>query len=174
MQKGFTERENTDNIWRNLWNTKPPPKTLNLVWRAISLCLLTMVQLHHKHVPVHTRCQVCANEDETIYHALVGCYFAVQCWKTWDPGIHINKEMEFISWLEGILNVKRKKQRAEVVTLCWAIWRARNEVVWNKKTNMVNRVVAGAKEYLTQWNEAQVRSFKVPLQPWVDGDGVVS
>ncbi|XP_074377940.1 uncharacterized protein LOC141719458 [Apium graveolens] len=133
-----------------------------------------MVQLHQKHIPVHIRCQVCAIADESIYHALVGCYFAVQCWKTWDPGIQINEEMEFNVWLEGSLNVKTKKQRAEIVTLCWAIWLARNEVVWNKKAMMVNRVDAGAKEYLTQWNEAQVKSFKVSLQPWADGDGVVS
>lgn len=65
-------------------------------------------------------------------------------------------------------------RRAEIVTLCWAIWRARNEMVWNKKASTVNRVVAMAREYLTQWKTAQVRSTTVLLQPMADGDGAMT
>lgn len=36
---------------------------------------------------------------------------------------------------------------------------------------MVNRLVAAAKEYLTQWKAAQGRSTNALLQPMVDGDG---
>lgn len=39
---------------------------------------------------------------------------------------------------------------------------------------MVNKVVATAKEYLTQWTQAQGRNFITPLQPLLEGDGAVS
>lgn len=39
-------------IWKTLWRIKAPPKTLNLVWRALAFCLPTLVQLQQKHVNV--------------------------------------------------------------------------------------------------------------------------
>lgn len=83
------------NIWWKLWNIKAPPKTLNVVWRALSYCLPTLVQLHHKHVPVQVVCPVCANGRETIYHSLVGCYFVGQCWRVFNVNIQIEEEMDF-------------------------------------------------------------------------------
>lgn len=144
-QNGSGGRQQNDEIWRTLWSIKAPPKALNLVWRALALCLPTIVQLYRKHVFVHTHCQVCAVNDETIFHALVGYHIVVQCWKTWDLGIYINEEVEFSIWLEDVLKGKNKHQRAEVITLYWSIWRARNELIWNKQASMVNRIVAGAK-----------------------------
>ncbi|KAL8104856.1 hypothetical protein AgCh_028866 [Apium graveolens] len=38
---------------------------------------------------------------------------------------------------------------------------------------MVNRVVVATKQYLTQWKAAQGRTFIAPLQPLIEGDGVV-
>ncbi|XP_074377686.1 uncharacterized protein LOC141719203 [Apium graveolens] len=64
------------------------------------------------------------------------------------------------------------KQRAESVTLFWAIWRARNDLVWNQKSSTVNKIVASAKQSLTQWILAQNRSYNTLLQPQVKGDGV--
>lgn len=57
------------------------------------------------------------------------------------------------------------------MTLCWTIQRTRNDWVWNKKHSTVNKVVADAKQYLTQWKVAQGRSFTALLQPMIDGDG---
>ena len=132
-QKGEWSGQFNDSIWRILWKSKAPPKVLNLVWRALSYCLPTLSQLHQKHVPVQTRCQVCAGGVETIFHALVGCHFAVQCWKTFDTAMYIGEEAEFHTWFERVISRSNNERRAGIVTLCWAIWRARNELVWNKK-----------------------------------------
>ncbi|XP_074342100.1 uncharacterized protein LOC141679517 [Apium graveolens] len=66
------------------------------------------------------------------------------------------------------------KQRAEVVVVCWAIWRARNDLVWNQKFSTPNRVVAAAKQFLTQWKLSQSRSNVALNQPQVEGDGASS
>ncbi|KAL8118569.1 hypothetical protein AgCh_016186 [Apium graveolens] len=63
------------------------------------------------------------------------------------------------------------KVQAEVITLCWAIWRNRNDIVWNQRFSSVNRTVVAAKQYLTQWSLAQNRSSNTLLQPLFEGDG---
>ncbi|XP_017245371.1 uncharacterized protein LOC108217030 [Daucus carota subsp. sativus] len=141
-------------------------KVLNLVWRALSLCLATLSQLQQKHVHVQGFCRVCANGEESIVHALVTCPFAAQCWKTLRPDIHLDGVTDFTEWLDSATNAS--------ITLCWAIWRARNDLVWNLKTTSVYRVVAAAKQYLSQWKAAQGRLFRAPLQPSVEGDGAVT
>lgn len=97
-QKGAWSIQNNDSVWSLLWKIKAPPKALNLVWRALTYCLPTLVQLHQKHVPVQTRCPVCASGNLTIFHALVGCHFAMQCWKILNTDIQTEEEMEFPIW----------------------------------------------------------------------------
>ncbi|KAK1396015.1 hypothetical protein POM88_005890 [Heracleum sosnowskyi] len=77
----------------------------------------------------------------------------------------------FITWLECILNKTSLKERAEVITLCWAIWRNRNDIAWNQRFSSVNKTVAAAKQCLTQWSIAQSRSSTTLLQPIFEGDG---
>lgn len=72
-QKGLYSRVDSSSIWSQLWKVKAPPKTLNLLWRALSECLPTKVQLPRKHVQVDTRCPVCLDGDESILHSLVSC-----------------------------------------------------------------------------------------------------
>uniref|UniRef100_A0A803NG08 RNase H type-1 domain-containing protein n=1 Tax=Cannabis sativa TaxID=3483 RepID=A0A803NG08_CANSA len=49
-------------FWKRFWKTKVPPKALNLVWRAVTNCLPTRIQLITKHVHVqrsYPRLSVC-------------------------------------------------------------------------------------------------------------------
>ncbi|XP_074351398.1 uncharacterized protein LOC141690503 [Apium graveolens] len=146
-------------IWKTLWRIKASPKTLNL--------------LQQKHVNIRPLCPVCSTDVETIEHAIFLCPFVVQCCVALNKAIRCALGLSFSQWLENTLALCNKEQQAEIVTLCWAIWRARNEVVCNKKSSTVNRVVAETKQYLTQWKLAQSRSTNALLQPQADGDGIV-
>ncbi|XP_074341789.1 uncharacterized protein LOC141679182 [Apium graveolens] len=77
----------------------------------------------------------------------------------------------FATWLEYVLASASLKIQAEIITLCWTIWRNRNDIVWNQRFSSVNRIVAAAKQYLTQWSIAQNRSTNTLLQPIFEGDG---
>lgn len=171
LQKGVWNVEDKDSLWSLLWRIKAPPKALNLVWRALANCLPTLVQLQHKQVTVQARCPVCDSESETILHSLVTCTLASQCWSVLSDNIICETATEFTEWLNHVFKVSSEDQNAEIVMLCWAIWHARNEFVLNQKAHMVNRIVASAKQGLTQWKAAQDRLFYVPLQPNIEGDG---
>lgn len=142
-----------------------------MVCRALSNCLPTLVQLQFKRIQVQALCPVRQQENETILHSLVTCPFAQQCWSIIQIDIHETTYADFATWLESTLHKVNLKDQAEVITLFWAIWRNRNDIVWNQRFSYVNRTVAAAKKYLTQWTIAQNRSSSTLLQPVVEGDG---
>ncbi|XP_074324391.1 uncharacterized protein LOC141661307 [Apium graveolens] len=116
---------------------------------------------------------VCKTAAETIMHCLVNCPVARQCWFVVLPGKQWDDQMEFMNWVQMIFDSENKSKCAEVVMVCWTIWRARNDLVWNQKYTRINKIVAEAMQHLTQWNIAQSRVTLPSLQPIGEGDGVV-
>ena len=141
-RKGLWRVKDNSSISKLLWKVKAPAKCLNLVWRALSKCLPTLSQLQQKQVNVQGWCPVCLNNIETITHALVDCPFAENCWRSLNKDLRGSEGCEFAALLENSFARCDLDQREEMVTLCWALWRARNDTVWNQKTFTVNRVVA--------------------------------
>ena len=145
---------------------------MNLIWRAVTDCFLTKTQLRSKHVQIDNKCPVCDNGVESIFHALVGCDVAARCWNIFGPTIDTQVGLNFRPWLEKSIVGQPSEKKAKVITLCWSIWRARNDLVWNNKRWSALRTVAKVWEYLSQWKVAQDRNFKVPLQSSLAGDGI--
>lgn len=141
-----------------MWRIKAPPKMLNLVWRALSGCLPTNSMMLQKHVLVLACCPVCDGENESIFHALVSCPVAAQCWHKAFPELGAVVTADFFAWLEQVLTKLDTGKCAEAATLCWAVWKARNDKVWNQRKARINVVVSTAIQYLKQWKEAQGRS----------------
>lgn len=171
MQKERWAINDSNNIWSKLWKIRAPAKTLNLLWRALSCCLPTNVQLQQKHVQVQLMCPVCSNGDESAYHSLVLCDFASQCWRRIFTNFQPDGASSFPEWFVQTVDACNVVKRAEVAVVCWAIWKARNELVWNQKRSQAWKVVESAKEYLKQWSTAQNRSYVASVSPMRDGDG---
>lgn len=109
-----------------------------------------MVMLQQKHVPVERVCPVCRVEDETICHSIIQCPVAAQCWHLLILGIQWSAEEELYQWWERIFELCDNEKCAEVATVCWSIWKARNNLVWNQKYTRTYVVIAIAKQYLVQ------------------------
>lgn len=135
---------NNNGFWKKIWNIKAPPKALNLAWRAISCCLPTKSILQTKRVQVENKCTVCNEDIESIFHSLVQCKVAAQCWKIYSPSIITYGNRDFPDWLERNLHGNSNQISAKVITLCWSIWRSRNDLVWNNKCWNPMRIVAKA------------------------------
>lgn len=148
--KGLFCAEERSNVLMQLWKIKAPPRVLNVVWRAVAGCLPTFMQLYQKRVQINTQCQVCSAGEESIFHILVGCPFASSCWNRVFPGFQMPPTQDFGTWLGAMFEQHDHNRVAELVSVCWALWRARNDVVWNRKYSKINRVIASAKQYLLQ------------------------
>lgn len=103
------------------------------MWRPLAHCLPTLSLLQQRHVPVSAVSPACANDVESCFHALVGCQFARECWSVTNINVQFDQNQYFSEWLEGEIRRRSKDERALIVSICWVIWRARNDKVRNNK-----------------------------------------
>ncbi|KAM6584214.1 hypothetical protein CsatB_011216 [Cannabis sativa] len=159
-------------FWKKFWAVKSPPKMKNMVWRACQGCLPTMTQLRTRHVAVSLVCPVCNNHEETIFHALVSCPAAALCWNRVGIGTVVNQQQEnFFDWCSSVFLVLDADQRRLLIALCWSLWNARNDRVWNNKLVSVESIVLLARTYLNQWQTAQNSNVTYPNPGLIPGDG---
>uniref|UniRef100_A0A803P795 Reverse transcriptase domain-containing protein n=1 Tax=Cannabis sativa TaxID=3483 RepID=A0A803P795_CANSA len=141
---------------QTLWSLKLPPKIKNLMWRAGSNCLPTLSQLASKHVPVNTRCPLCEEMDETITHILLTCRVVKKVWERVGIGTTVTAAGSiFLDWCVNVFTNLTVEKQGLAAALCWAVWGARNDVVWQGKSFNFSAIVASAKSYLDQWKYAQ-------------------
>ncbi|KAK1397336.1 hypothetical protein POM88_007199 [Heracleum sosnowskyi] len=95
-----------------------------------------------KRVPVEGICKVCGSDVESIYHCLIWCNFARSCWAIVGLDGVGNQYSSFQSWMEEVSNTCSEKLELAGM-LCWGIWKARNELVWNSSASRAARDSAG-------------------------------
>ncbi|KAL8157546.1 hypothetical protein AgCh_002304 [Apium graveolens] len=108
---------------------------------------------------------------ETVEHILCSCDLATQCWQRVLVQVSFNENTRFQEWWGRVLDIWDREKQAEVATVCWSLWKARNELVWNKYYTRVNVVIAKAKQYLLQWNIAQKNKSHSHYPYLMEGDG---
>ncbi|KAM6546525.1 hypothetical protein CsatB_027261 [Cannabis sativa] len=99
--------------WIKLWKLEVPPKVLHFLWRAISGCLPTKVQLQTKYVNVDLHCPFCLNSYETISHVLMECQFARSCWNLASSSVVHGFNHDYSSWFFKVLDSNSAKVSAD-------------------------------------------------------------
>ncbi|XP_043816077.1 uncharacterized protein LOC110622082 [Manihot esculenta] len=141
-------------MWRKLWNVRAPPKCRDLVWRAANNAIPVLQLLQQRHVPVHNSCPLCNSVSESVLHVLVTCPFAKRVWLASSIGWLFPQSASFLAWLCSVLQLVRNDDQAMVVMICWALWQARNDVVWSSKWSSPTAVVYRARTILYDWCNA--------------------
>ncbi|KAM6596039.1 hypothetical protein CsatA_006563 [Cannabis sativa] len=118
-------------------------------------CLPTLTQLKTKHVDVSSLCPLCHSADETIVHCLITCQIVQLVWNRVGIGTSCSTGTSFLNWCMDCFKVSDIEQKCLLVTLCWAIRGARNDLVWNGKSFSADNIVVYVKGYLDQWRNAQ-------------------
>lgn len=103
-----------------------------------------------KHVDVVDSCPFCLTHSESIFHVLVQCEFASACWQK--AGVtQINDHyIEFIEWAKAQFASGPEDKKKKIVMVCYEIWRARNERVWNRKEVSSHQIVMLVSRQFTQ------------------------
>ncbi|XP_060965512.1 uncharacterized protein LOC133034440 [Cannabis sativa] len=171
--KGLGNDVAASDFWKSLWALKLPPKIKNLMWRAGSNCLPTLAQLASKHVPVSTLCPLCEEMDETISHVLLTCRVVTKVWERVGIGTTVTAAGGmFLDWCVSIFTHLSAEKQGLAAALCWAVWGARNDVVWQGKSFNFSSIVASAKSYLDQWKHAQKTQIESLWSDLQDYDGM--
>uniref|UniRef100_A0A803PRX8 Reverse transcriptase zinc-binding domain-containing protein n=1 Tax=Cannabis sativa TaxID=3483 RepID=A0A803PRX8_CANSA len=158
-------------IWKKLWSLKVPPKAKDLVWRAASNCLATKVNLCTKKILVENTCPLCGVFAETEWHILVSCNFPWSCWEFAGLAAASREVSSLGQWLADMFRLLQGDSQARAVMLCWAIWCARNDLIWQQRSRSVKDVVTFANVSPDQWLKAQGKGNIPLLSPLKDGDG---
>lgn len=129
------------------------------LWSAAIGCLPTKDNLRTKRVLVNELCPVCNEALETTLHCLSICSFAKECYFSMGKVLYNYAITLFSDWLRYVYNQYTGSDLQLIVMLCWALWKCRNEIVWNQRGINVAEVVVLAKATLNQWLCAQDKNF---------------
>lgn len=140
-----------DNLWLKLWKLQVPPKVLDLMWRATSRCLPTKVRLSEKNIQLDTGCIVCQDGVESDVHILFDCSFAKECWHLSGLSSQVPSSSSVYGCISSLFHLLNDDQCALLSMVCWAIWKHRNEVLWNGVYMYARRTVCLATSLLTSW-----------------------
>ncbi|XP_062076333.1 uncharacterized protein LOC133781375 [Humulus lupulus] len=108
-------------------------------------------------------CHVCNNHVETTTHALLTCDFASSCWSSFEASFSMATLSSFGNWFEYMQQTFDVEQVCRATMVCWAVWKARNETVWEKKTSSVEEVITSASVTLNHWRKAQDKTTLLSL-----------
>lgn len=156
-------------VWANTaWNRATTPRSRFILWLAYQDRLKTKHKLMNMGVIDNDTCPICGSNAETTDHLFFKCEFSRQCvdmvrqwlkvpWNVWSlKDTHRKRHMP-----------RRKVRIIEAIlgNLVYAIWRTRNEAVWNQKVTSVRKVVDSIKQ------ESKTRlthlSWSTPIHNWM-------
>uniref|UniRef100_A0A803Q9L8 Reverse transcriptase domain-containing protein n=1 Tax=Cannabis sativa TaxID=3483 RepID=A0A803Q9L8_CANSA len=142
-------------FWNSLWKLQMPPRVRDLLWRACSNSLPTKVQPLSRHVSIDTTCSLCQSAPETSLHLFVNCPFAQNCLRKALGSARDSIEQTFAAWFQHGLSNWSSSDIESISMLCWALWRCRNDFIWNNTQPSVDKIISSAKLTLDQWKSAQ-------------------
>lgn len=109
--------------------------------------------------------------EETTFHCLVQCSFAQACGSVIGLDANMFTGDDFASWLENVMIQINRSRVTEFIMLFWAIWLARNKVIWHNTYPHVDEVVRDSRIILDQWKDAQAKIYKPSIDDSHTTDG---
>lgn len=140
VDRGQTSGSNVDeDKWKRIWQIQAPNKLKLFLWRSLHNILPVNKLLAQRRVPVSTECPVCGMTEETTTHVLMTCERACKVWLLspfrFRPEVLATSQFgELWTSMGSVTNGGNRKENLGLFAfVCWQIWKARNDWVFNKK-----------------------------------------
>ena len=145
--------------YKMIWKLKIPLKIKIFLWFLQRGILLTKDNLTKKNWTRSQKYCGC-NSNETIQHLILDCPYARLVWRIifFATGLTPPKSIRhmFNSWLSNQSKKIRRVIWVGVAAICWAIWRCRNDLIFNKiKVNSVLQVIFRGTYWFRFWAQLQ-------------------
>jgi hypothetical protein len=131
-----TESSNSDTqMWNRLWKLNVVPKVRVFWWRVLRGILPVEKTLQYRHIATLAQCKVCRSANEDMMHALIQCTHAKRFWMEAREWLDIKlPDLHPATWSRDILcdPLFSEEQRPKIITVMWAIWTSRNNIVHDK------------------------------------------
>ena len=118
--------------------------------------ILTKDNLAKRNWTGSTRCSF-YDKDESIKHTFLDCPLAKKLWRSVHIAFNITAPNTintlFGTWLDGIDSETPRHIRVGVCALLWAVWNCRNDLIFNRTTNIhFLQVVFRATTLIRMWS----------------------
>ena len=167
-------------IIQPLWKLKIPLKIKVFIWLLHRGVILTKDNLARRNWKGSMLCCYCSDK-ENIAHLFFNCSSTSLLWRTIYTTFGLSRPNSvnhlFGSWLRGLTKSHKNLVYTGIAALCWAIWRSRNDTVFQKTKNQTSLQILFRATYLTRaWTilheedrEAITAALSQPLcNKWVD------
>ncbi|KAL0432092.1 UNVERIFIED_CONTAM: hypothetical protein Sradi_0835200 [Sesamum radiatum] len=131
--------------WQFIWKSKAPPKVLMFAWRCVHNSLPTAD--NEEEDDLNGGCAGCFAIEENIIHSLLHCSFARLVWAISGlPWCVIGSdELDVERWFRSVNSKLMREQWDLFLILCWALWWARNQRIFEGISVEVSTVVCLAR-----------------------------
>ena len=145
------------NLWSSLWAVQVPPKVKLFIWKACQNIIPTQTKLFEKGITHSYSCLWCEDEPETSDHVLWGYEFAQKVWNSCPVpiGIHQRSLKLFTDVIGSFISELQTLVIEIAFTTAWALWKARNETVWEVKVPGVDAICQEAVALASDFLEAK-------------------
>ncbi|KAF2537630.1 hypothetical protein F2Q68_00019441 [Brassica cretica] len=170
-QEARPQQDHQINWDKGVWNLKTTPKIQILVWKALLGALPVGEKLIACQINVDPNCKRCG-KTESIDHLIFQCDFAEKVWKAAPFLHHVDRRRPLdleTDWMSLIDNPCLPP--AGIVTgqlapwIVWALWTARNKMLFNNKVFSVEEVVTHAVAAAREWLNAQSKTQSKVVAP---------
>ncbi|CAN1266151.1 Putative ribonuclease H protein At1g65750 [Linum perenne] len=130
-----------------------------MFWKMAHNILATRQALRRRGIDLGVRCGICAGATETMEHIFFECSIAVDCWnrsgiRRWIeslPGFGTDCRQ----WVFEIVKSGATYLIQQAAAILWAIWRERNERVWQSTATTGESILRRCTEERLEWIAAQ-------------------
>lgn len=166
VREGYKSLQNINptanwNLHIATWKSECIPKVKHFNWTLLKGKILTAENLRKRGIQGPSICCFCRSEEESIQHSFLLCTFAQSCWNQLSSPLEVQGKYDQVlnlqkNWKKDFPHPRKGKNNLIRVwkcipaTLCWNLWLARNNYVFNniqqKTVTIIAKTIANISE----------------------------
>jgi hypothetical protein len=163
-------------VFRHIWCSPAPSKVVVFSWQLLHYRLPTRSNLAHRHclpLDISQACVMSNGYIETVNHLFLHCkvssviWYAVFKWLCLVLIMPPNMFIHFYCFRGTTVGVQRRKGYLIIWhAIVWAIWKARNNIIFNNGAMDVKDVVEEIKVISWRWSISRLLPNPCLLHEW--------
>ena len=162
-------------IWKTIWKLRIPQKIKHFAWRAGRDILATKSNLAKRRITPNGICDLCGHNEETVSHLLWGCDHAKEVWMNSKMVLpfEISTQWHFLDVVANLQECEhyRPRQLENFISVCWSIWKDRNDLRTGGKGKMGRTIVRSATHLVEEFalaneEKTEAQADPTPLASW--------
>lgn len=140
-QEGSNQRAEIHSVWKVVWKKGwVLPRLRVFLWRLLHNALPLGHILASRGIRIDSMCATCGCAEEDSVHFMFLCDFARSCWFSSSIPLRSHVMIEPLTQTLSILGQElSEEQWTDFASIAWAIWRCRNEKVYEGKQPTLDR-----------------------------------